>query len=371
MPRPARVLHLVKGLGAGGTERLIVSLADVADRSAVTYEVAYLLPDLDHLVAELTALAVPTHLIGQRGISDPRWPARLRSLARRHDVVHLHSPAVSAIARPALRTMRTGPAVVSTEHNVWPSRRALTLVANAATTWLDEARWAVAPEVVDSMWAPWRARAEVLVHGVPLASLRRLRDGRDLVRAEQGWAEDDVVVAVVANLRTNKDYPTLFAAAARALELEPRLRFVSIGQGPLQRRLAQDLGRHDLGDRFAMLGYQRDPPRLLAGADIFALSSRHEGLPISLLEAMAVGLPPVVTAVGGSVGVVTHDVTGVLVAPRSEHELARTFVRLAGDPGLRRRLGDAAATRAEDFDIVHAARSLEARYQQLARRGRD
>ncbi|MEO7572246.1 MAG: glycosyltransferase, partial [Acidimicrobiales bacterium] len=179
MTRPVRVLHLVKGLGPGGAERLLVSMASVADLDVVRHEVAYLLPWKQHLVPQLEALAVPVHLLaGPRGLGDPRWPRRLRSLARDVDVVHLHSPAVAAIARTVLRPLRGGPVVVSTEHNVWASHGVATRVGNALTLPLDRVRWAVSEEVVASAWAPWRAKTEVLVHGIPLRVLQARRAGR-------------------------------------------------------------------------------------------------------------------------------------------------------------------------------------------------
>lgn len=366
---PVRVLHVVKGLGPGGAERLLVSVATVADAAAVRYEVAYLLGWKQHLVAELEALGVPTHLLaGSRGMADPRWPGRLRTLGRQVDVVHLHSPAVAAVARPALRAMRGAPVVVSTEHNLWTSHTPLTRAANALTLPLDRVRWAVSAEVVASEWPAWRAKTEVLVHGVPLQALQARRGERARARAAHGWAADDVVVAVVANLRTNKDYPTLFAAAARAIAAEPHLRFVSIGQGPLEDQLRLALAGHGLGDRFVMLGYHEDPPGVVVGADVFTLSSRHEGLPIALLEAMALGIPPVVTAVGGNAEVVTDEVDGRLVPPGDAQALAAAYVELARDPGARARLGAGAATRASAFDIARTARILEARYRSLVGR---
>jgi glycosyltransferase involved in cell wall biosynthesis len=365
-PGPVRVLHVVKGLGPGGAERLLVSVAAVADPTAVQYEVAYVLDRKQHLVPELDALGVRTHLLaGPRGLADPRWPGRLRDLSRQADVVHVHSPAVAAIARPALRAMRNGPAVVSTEHNRWSSHSPLTRGANAATLPLDAVRWAVSAEVVASMWPRWRAATEVLVHGVPLATLQARRAERAGARAAHGWADDDVVVAIVANLRANKDYPTLFAAAATAMAAEPRLRFVSVGQGPLEDELRRSLATLALGDRFTMLGYHDDPAAVVVGADVFTLSSRHEGLPIALLEAMALGVPPVVTAVGGNAEVVTDAVDGVLVPPGDPDALAAAYVELARDPAARARLGAAAAARAEAFDISATARILEARYRTL------
>lgn len=366
---PVRVLHVVKGLGPGGAERLLVSLAAVADPAAVRYEVAYVLERKQHLVPELAALGVPTHLVaGPRGMADLRWPGRLRTLARTADVVHLHSPAVAAVARPVLRTLRPGPAVVSTEHNRWSSHSPITRMANAATLPLDRVRWAVSSEVIASAWRPWRAATEVLVHGIPVAALEARRAERAVARRAQGWADDDVVVAIVANLRANKDYPTFIAAAAEALATEPRLRFVSIGQGPLEEELRGRLAALDLGDRVVMLGYHDDPAAVLAGADVFTLTSRHEGLPISLLEGMALGLAPVVTAVGGNAEVVTPEVDGLLAPAGDPSALAAAYVRLARNPAERARLADAAAVRARSFDIARTARLLEARYRTVAAR---
>jgi glycosyltransferase involved in cell wall biosynthesis len=265
------------------------------------------------------------------------------------------------------------PVLASTEHNVWGSHAAPTRVMNALTLPLDDVRWAVSEEVVRSSWAPWRRKTEVLVHGIPREALHRRRDERAQMRGEQGWDDRDVVVTVVANMRAHKDYPTLFEASASALAEEPRLRFVSIGQGPLEDELRALLRTWDLGDRFVMLGYHGDPAAMLAGSDVFTLSSRHEGLPISLLEAMALGLPPVVTAVGSNAAgvedkVVTDGINGLVVDPGRPDLLAAAYVRLARDDDLRRRLGDAAAERAADFDITRTARIVEARYVGLARR---
>lgn len=365
--RPVRVLHLIKGLGPGGAERLLVSLAEVAQPEDVSYEVAYVLPGKQHLVPELELLGVPAHcLAGRGGLADPRWPARLRRLAPRFDVVHLHSPAVAAVARPVLRSLRRGPVLVSTEHNVWSSHGALTRWANAATLPLDRIRWAVSAQVVASMWPRWRPATEVLIHGVPVERLTSRRVGREAARTTHGWADDDVVVATVANLRANKDYPTLFEAAASAIGEEPRLRFVAIGQGPLEQELRDRLAQHSLGDRFALLGYHPDPPAVLAGADVFTLASVHEGLPISLLEAMAMGLPPVVTDVGGNREVVADGENGLVSPPADPGRLAQAYVRLARQPDTRTRLGAAAAARSHAFDITATARTLQARYRAAA-----
>jgi len=300
-------------------------------------------------------------------MADPRWLGRLRQLVRtlQADVVHLHSPAVAAVARPTLRAMRHRPIIVSTEHNVWPSHRPTTRWANAVTLFLEDATFAVSNEVVQS--AGWfGARMETVVHGVPLAALARRRSGRAAARQALGVVDGEVLAVTVANLRVHKDYPTLFAAATIATAAEPRLRFVTMGQGQLEEQLRSELARTALGDRFCMLGSHPDPAAVVVGADIFVLASIHEGLPIALLEAMALGVPPVATDVGGVAEVVVDGRDGVLVPPSRPDLLAAAIVDLAADADRRTELARRAVERAGAFDIANAADHLERRYEALA-----
>jgi glycosyltransferase involved in cell wall biosynthesis len=119
-------------------------------------------------------------------------------------------------------------------------------------------------------------------------------------------------------------------------------------------RLASDRGQdmlavlHDagLGERLRLLGYREDIPALLAAADIFALPSHFEGLPMSVIEAMLTGLPVVATAIRGPREQVVPNVTGLLVQPGAVAPLAAALARLAADPALRAAMGQAGRTRA-------------------------
>ncbi len=151
---PVRVLWLVKGLGPGGAEQLLVSSARVADHSRFTYHAAYVRPDKDQLVPQLAASGVPATLLGGGRWGQLWWPWRLRRLIAGFDVVHAHSPLVAGVARVAARTIPAGrrPVTVSTEHNVWANFSPPTRMLNAVTAGLDERRWAVSDEVRRSMW---------------------------------------------------------------------------------------------------------------------------------------------------------------------------------------------------------------------------
>lgn len=371
---PIRVLWLTKGLGPGGAERLLVSFAAIADRERFELRAAYLLPWKNHLVAQLADLDVPAICLHSGRTMDPRWVHRLRKLVRAAciDVVHAHSPMVAALARPALQALPRvdRPALMGTEHNVWSSHHPLTRWANRLTLPLEEATVAVSEEVRDSMPFRLGQRAEVVIHGVDVEAIASRTGERNAARVECGVQNDQLLVATVANLRANKDYPTMLAAARRLADADEPIQFVSVGQGPLAKQLEEERDRLGLGERFQFLGYREDPIRVLVAADVFCLSSRFEGLPISLLEAMAAGLPVVATRVGGVPSVISDGKEGRLVPAGDPAALAAALAELR-DSGLRSRLASAATERVRAFGIDRAVQRQQELYEQLAVRRRE
>jgi glycosyltransferase involved in cell wall biosynthesis len=147
----------------------------------------------------------------------------------------------------------------------------------------------------------------------------------------------------VGRFRPPKDFTTLIQAMAA---LEPGTARLQIaGDGPDRDALEQEIEARDLP--VELLGTRSDVDHLLAAADIFVLSSDSEGLPMSVLEAMAAGLPVIATAVGGIPELVTDQQTGALVPPRDSQALAAAITAIAHDPESRDRLGAAGRRRAE------------------------
>lgn len=369
-----RVLHVVKGLGPGGAERLLCAAAAERDRDNFEYEVAYVLPWKDHVVPDLIASGVAVHCLGNgagrlRPVLDARWVTRLYGLLRegRYDVVHLHSPVVAGVVRPLVRSFgRRRPKLVSTEHNGWATYARPTRLLNSLTYRLDDAHFAVSEQVRGSVARRVRNQVEVLVHGVRVEEVRACLAERSAVRRELGLADDEVVIGSVANYLPQKAYPVLFEAARRALDAEPRLRFVAVGQGHMAAEIEALHARLGFGDRFQLLGYRPDAIRVLAGCDIFTLASHYEGLPVALMEALALGLPVAATAVGGIPDAIVDGREGLLVAPGHPDELADAYLRLSKDDALRSQMGDAAYRRGADFDIRRAVRRAEGVYAALA-----
>jgi L-malate glycosyltransferase len=367
-----RVLALIKGLGPGGAEKLLVSSARVRDREAFDYEVAYLLPWKTQFVADLEDLGVRTRCVGVTHPQDPRWLLHLRGLlgAERYDIVHLHSPYVAGLARLVIRTLPASrrPKVVSTEHNVWSSHTRATRALNAATFRLGDAWLAVSSEVRASIRERLRERVEVVVHGIVLGDVEPTAAARESVRAELAIRPGEVVVATVANFRAQKAYPDLLAAARLLADRDVPARFVVIGQGPLEAEIRALRTTLRLEHSVELLGFRPDVLRILAGCDVFALASHYEGYPIAIMEALAVGLPVVATAVGGVPDGVRDGVEGLLVPPKRPELLADAIEALVRDPQRRAAMSVAAIERGRRYDIENAVRRIEQIYRDLTHR---
>ena len=358
-----RVMMLCKGLGRGGAERLVVDLAN-AMHQRLHVEVAYLVPQKDALVPELERHGVQVHRLG----TGSRWIQRLRSLTteRRIDVLHVHSPVAAAFLRIALPRRR--PQMVYTEHNVWPRYHPATRWANALTFARNRHVFAVSDEVRDSIRSSWLGRrcsnVETLHHGLDPGFADRWSPSID-VRDELGIKPDAPLIVSVANFKPFKGHGFLVRAAALVRRRVPGACFVLAGVGPKEpevKRLAGDL---DLDGSVVFAGFRPDAPRLMASADVFVLSSEHEGLPIALLEAMALGRPVLATNVGGIPELIHNGENGMLVRSRDPEALASGIVALLEDPPLRDRLSSAAKVRAADFDIRNAVRRMEEVYEEL------
>jgi glycosyltransferase involved in cell wall biosynthesis len=212
-------------------------------------------------------------------------------------------------------------------------------------------------------------RFRVVPLGLDLARFETVDTGQGGVRAELGLRADDPVVAIVARLVPIKAHEVFLDAARRVAQTLPTSRFLVVGDG--ERRaaleaLAVELG---LGARVRFLGWRRDLERIYADATVVALTSRNEGSPVSLIEAMAAARPVVATAVGGVPDLVEDGVTGCLVPPDDPAALATSLVALLRDPERRRTLGAAGRARvARSFGAARLVDDVDALYTELLRR---
>jgi glycosyltransferase involved in cell wall biosynthesis len=201
--------------------------------------------------------------------------------------------------------------------------------------------------------------------------LDRFRDPRDtgLVRQSLGIPLDAPVIGTVGRVSEVKRQDLLIRAFRLVLSRVPDAQLLLVGDGPWMgelRELTADLG---LDDRVHFAGYQPRPEPYLQAMDVFALSSRSEGMPLAVLEAWAAGLPVVATRVGGLPELIDDGRTGVLVDFGDEHALAGALCDLIADPEFSRRLGEAGRNRVESlFSLRRMADEYQRHYVELLER---
>ena len=362
-----RILLLIKGLGRGGAEQILLGAVQYADRSRFEYEVAYLLPWKDALVGELESMGVRvTCLRGGRGAM---WVPRLRQLTRRRkiDLVHVHSPYPAVGARLALGSQVP---LVYTEHNLWPRYHRATYWGNLLTYSRNDYVFAVSDQVRQSATYPAALRflrmppVETVYHGANPEALQSTTFSGG-VREEFGIPHGVPVVGTVANFKGHKGYEFLLRAAVLVRRAVPEVRFLLVGTGPMEQQRRQDALDLGLDGSVIFAGFRKDALRLVSEFDLFVLASLQEGLSIALVEAMALGKPVVVTSVGGIPEVIEHGKQGLIVPPADSEALAGGILALLADGSRRDEMAVAARQRAVGFDIRKAVRRIEHVYVEL------
>lgn len=345
--RPAVVMHTVYCLERGGAQRVIADLARGLDAARFRVEVCALWTS-GPVGDELVARGIPVHVLGKRPGIDPGAPLRLRRLlaARQVDLLHAHGFSGNTWALPAslgggvrarILTAHTAPT-----DRVRPPRWAERLV-HAATQHLVALSEAERAELLARGYLR-PERVHLIRNGVDLGRLGSEASARS-ARAALGLAEASPLLVHVGRLVPVKGQRDLLQAVALLRPHWPALRLLLVGDGPLRAAVEKEAAALGISDVVYFAGNRSDAPLLARAGDLFVLPSLSEGLPVSLLEAMACARPVVATAVGGIPDVVEDGVTGLLVPPRNPQALARTIARLAGSPGWAATLGAAARRR--------------------------
>jgi glycosyltransferase involved in cell wall biosynthesis len=371
--RRLRILLVIKGLGFGGAERLLMETVAAGDRSAFDYEVAYVLAGSDGLADAIRSGGTPVHSLGASRSADLTWLGRLRSLvvAGRFDVVHFHLPYAAGLGRLAVATVprASRPAVVYTEHSLWNLAAVITKAINRAGISRDQSLIVVSQAAHDALPPTLQGRARVIVHGVSRTQADELTADRDRirteVRAELGVPDGELLLLTVANIRPEKGYDVLLEAARILAERKVPVRVVAVGGGPMEDEIRARHRALGLGDHLQLLGQRHDVLRLMAAADVYVLASHQEGMPVTLMEATSIGLPIVATSVGGVPQVVSDGVEGLIVPPGDPERLADAVQRVVDDPVLRERLGRAAREKSAMFDVTGSSREIEEIYREI------
>ena len=350
-----KVLYLINSLGAGGAEQSLAEMLPLLPRHGIEPVVAALYRRAEGVEAQVLAAGVPVYFAQRQGWSG--WWRDVRDLLdrQRPDVLHTTIFEADLVGRVAARgrPMRVVGSLVNTSYG--PERREDPAVPAVK---LEAAR------LLDSWTARHLAhRFHALTRSVEEHAVARLRIPRDrivvvprgrdparlgaatperrrAVRERLGLSDDDEIVLNVGRQEYQKDHESLLAAFAMVSAQRPRAVLVQAGRdGGTSALLRAQVGRDGIGDRVMFLGHRTDVPDLMAAADVFAFPSRFEGMGGAVIEAMALGLPAVVSDLPVLREVVEPDASALLAPVACPGRLAVAICRLLADDGLRRALG--------------------------------
>ncbi|MBI4055070.1 MAG: glycosyltransferase family 4 protein [Elusimicrobia bacterium] len=210
------------------------------------------------------------------------------------------------------------------------------------------------------------AQHHLIRSGIDLARFPAGLEKPDQKRAELGAASSSVLITSVGNFKPQKNPQDFLELARRILPRHPAARFLFIGNGPGRPRLERFLAQKGLTEKVRLLGWRRDVPEILAVTDLFVLTSLWEGLPRSLVEAMASGVACAAYAVGGIGELIEEGTNGYTACPQDLNSLTQKVSKLIADPELRKTLGgNAKKSISQEFDIRHMVRRQEELYQKL------
>jgi glycosyltransferase involved in cell wall biosynthesis len=373
---PLHIVHGVLSLDVGGLERIVLSLTRKACQQGHRVSIV--------CVERRGRLGVEAEAEGATVVSLSKPPGRNREYvdraaaaltALRPDVLHTHQIGAAWYLGRAAHSLGNLP-VLHTEHGDALARSSSWWKA-AKTRLLmwDTARFiqrfcCVSSEIVDAVtrwWTVPRAKVEVVANGIQ-AEVPLNLPAPAVIRGSLGIPEGAHVVGTVGRLTGVKQQDLLVRAVANIRERHPDIRLLIVGEGPERERLEVLSAKLGLTGRVHFAGYQPRPEEYLGVMTVFALTSRSEGFPVSLLEAWLAGIPTVCSQVGGIPNVVTHGVNGLLFPCSDQAALTSSLCQLLEDQSLRERLAGAGLRAVRDrYSIECVASAYEARYRELIR----
>jgi glycosyltransferase involved in cell wall biosynthesis len=373
-----RVLLVITRLELGGAQRVVLHTARNLDRERFSVALAWgpgdLLDDEAMAVPNLEPFPIDSLVRQVAPISDLRALASLRAVIRsfRPQVIHTHSSKAGILGRLAARLERV-PAVIHTVHGFGftplqpaPLRMAFRTTESVLARFTDH--FVTVSErdrqrgVEMGLFPP--GRATVIRAGIDLEKFGAAAAG-DGVRERLGVSADSPLVAQIGNFKAQKAPLDFVRVAAAVRKRIPEAWFAMVGDGPLRGKaeeLARSLG---VADRMVFCGWWDDVPGLLAVTTVSVLTSRHEGLPCSIVESLAAGVPVVATAVDGTVEVVRSGGNGFLAPAGDIGALAEGVCTILADAETRKRFAAAASIGLEAFDHDLMVRQQEELYGAL------
>lgn len=347
---PLNVSFIITSLPVGGAETLLVNLVRRLDKSLVQPQVLCLKEAGELGDAIASEVPLQSHLLS--GKYDFRILPRLINVFRSQKtdaVVTVGAGDKMFWGRLAAKFAKV-PVICSALHSTgWPDgvsrlNRMLTSITDGFIACAQNH----AQHLVEREGFP-KSKVFMIPNGVDTRRFRPDSAARIRLRADLNLADDVKLIGIVAALREEKNHEQLVLAARDILREHPNTHFVLVGDGPMRSSIERSVGENGLTTHFHLLGSRSDTHLILPGLDAFVLTSKNEANPVSILEALACGIPAVAPRVGSVHETVIHEKTGLLTTPLDPFSTADALSRLLDNAVWSRQLGENGRELVQEF----------------------
>lgn len=357
---PMRILYLIEGDGGGAVTHVLTLAAELIKRHDITSYVGFL---LDGPAVKIAGeMGLDYRLIRKRPFFDPTLVWRILRIIKQNGIgiVHTHTIRGNFYGRLAVALCKERRFLVTSVHShiadelkgkatfglrdrfLWVRER---LTRNRVDHFICVSEKLGKLLLVNGIYP---SKITVIENGVELPDLRITGDYNRLVREEFSIQDDEILVATIGRLVPVKNHTLFLKAAREVARIKPNVKFIVVGDGILLNSLRAKVTDWDLDDRVIFAGWRNDVQRLLCATDIYVICSLVEGLNLSVLEAMACGVPVVGTDVKGVSDIVLDHETGILTPSNNVDALASAIVELAGNTVLAKKMGASGRQLIED-----------------------
>ena len=337
------VMFVLPTLGTGGSENVVFNLCK------------HLVPPYLPVVASFRGGAMEqtfkenkltTHILHRHGGIDFTLVTKLRRLIQTYDVKIINTHHFVSLFYGFWAARFCGVPILHTEHSRWEMEALSSFWRIVFKSLLKrvQSAGAVSPAACEYMINRYGVNSDnvnPLQNGIDV-DLFESGSERTVPRKALGLSQDDIILGTVGNFRSEKNQKLLVQALKLLNRREPRFRAVFVGDGPCKAEVERLSRILDISESVLFLGTQNEMHRYYGLFDIYCLTSRYEGLPLTLLEAMASGVPTIGTDVLGIRDLIRHDENGILVPDDNPDELSKAILRLSQDLDLQQRIRNAA-----------------------------
>lgn len=321
-----KILYLITGLGLGGAEKVVCDLADQMAGKGHEVKIAYLTGEILVRPKSIDIDLISLHLNNFYGLYSASKKYKKLIKDFQPDVVHTHMVHANIFAR-INRIGCAVPKLICTAHNSNEGGK-FRMMAYRLTNFLSDFNTNVSQEATESLISKGAFNHNNLTtvyNGIDLSKFKLLKADKK---------NDEIIFLSVGRFNEQKDYPNLFKAIKilKDNNLIEKIKFYIAGDGELRSHLEKIIEDYGIKSNIVLLGRRSDIPELLNQADYFVLSSRHEGLPTVVIEAMACETFVVATDCGGSAEIMRD--TGILVPPQNSEALAEAIKQAVGKTPL-------------------------------------